>query len=299
MPKSRFPVKHATSDATVTPERRPETVGIRVTTPGTAGRFSGPRRTFRSGWTAVGGAILGIALLLGVWSLLYAAGWFPADLFPSVAAIWRAGRQMWTQGLLGPDILDSLRRALVGFAIGTTAGIVLALVTATTRAGSLILQPVLRLLAPIPTIGLIPLAILWFGIGETSKYTVVALGVFVPVWINSHAGLATTPGDYLQVSRCLGASRSLTLRKVVLPEALPDIVAGMRVGCAMAFVVIVVAEMTGTTSGLGYRISQAQLFSQADRLVFLLAVLGIIGAACDQVIANGARRLISWASEEN
>ncbi|HEY8914185.1 ABC transporter permease [Lacisediminihabitans sp.] len=262
-------------------------------------RFTGSRNLARLAGTFGGGAILGIALLMAVWSVLYAARLFPDNLFPSVPAVWRAGVQMWQEGVLSPDITASIREAAVGFVIGTVLGIALALATATTRAGRFILQPVLRLLAPIPTIGLIPLAILWFGIGDTSKYVVVALGVFVPVWINAHAGLASTPSDYLQVSGCLGSSRWLTLRRVILPEALPDIVAGMRVGCATAFVVIVVAEMTGTTNGLGYRISQAQLFSQADRLIFLLAVLGVVGAICDQLIVNVARPFTAWASEEN
>ncbi len=247
----------------------------------------------------IGGAILGVALLLGVWTLVRAAGMFPGNLFPSVPDIVRAGHEMWDDGLLRADILESLQRALVGFAVGAGAGVAVALVTATTRAGQFAVQPVLRLLAPIPTVGLVPLTILWFGIGATSKYVVVALGVFVPVWINSHAGLATTPSDYLQVSKCLGASRILVLRKVVLPEALPDIVAGLRVGAATAYVLIVVAETTGTTNGLGYRISQAQLFSQADRLIFSLVTLGILGALCDRAIVLAARPAIRWAEEEN
>jgi sulfonate transport system permease protein len=287
----------ASGNGAVVAGGRPAASGKRAARSGA--RLPRPAATLRSGSGKLGGALAGIGLLLGAWSLIYAAGWFPKDLFPSVPAILRAGSQLWQQGLLLPDLLDSLRRALVGFAFGTVAGLTVALVTATTRPGRLIVQPVLRVLAPVPTIGLVPLAILWFGIGETSKEIVVALGVFVPVWINSHAGLATTPVDYLQVSSCLGAGRLLTLRRVVLPEALPDIVAGMRVGAAMSFVVIVVAEMTGTTNGLGYRISQAELFSQADRLIFCLATLGILGAICDQTIAFSARRFTSWASEEN
>jgi len=256
------------------------------------------RNLARLSGTVGGGAILGVALLIALWSAVYATRLFPDNLFPSVPAVWHAGVAMWNEGLLGPDILASVREALVGFVIGTLAGIGLALVTATTRGGRFVVQPVLRLLAPIPTIGLIPLAILWFGIGDTSKYIVVAVGVFVPVWISTHAGLASTPSDYLQVSGCLGSSRWLTLRKVILPEALPDIVAGMRVGCATAFVVIVVAEMTGTTNGLGYRIAQAQLFSQADRLIVLLVILGIIGAIFDQLIASISRPFTAWATEE-
>ncbi|NYI40365.1 NitT/TauT family transport system permease protein/sulfonate transport system permease protein [Demequina lutea] len=281
------------------PVRRADPTVSPPTTTSSSPRSTSSRSVARLAGTFGGGAILGIALLVAVWSFLYATRLFPDNLFPSVPAVWRAGVQMWQQGLLGPDITASIRETAVGFVIGTVLGIALALGTATTRTGRFILQPVLRLLAPIPTIGLIPLAILWFGIGDASKYVVVALGVFVPVWINAHAGLASTPADYLQVSGCLGSSRWLTLRKVILPEALPDIVAGMRVGCATAFVVIVVAEMTGTINGLGYRISQAQLFSQADRLIFLLAVLGVIGAICDQLIVNVARPFVAWAKEEN
>lgn len=245
------------------------------------------------GWTLTG---LGIAAAL--WSLIVATGRFPRQLFPSVPEILAAGHTLWTEGLLADDILASLQRAAVGFALGAGIGIIVAILTATTTAGRNLLQPVLRVFSPIPTIGLVPLAILWFGLGENSKLLVIALGVFVPVWINSHSGLASTPVDYLKAARCLGAGRWQTLSRVVLPETAPDIASGLRVGAAMAFVLIVVAEMTGTTSGIGYRISQAQLFSQADRLIFCLIVLGIIGALCDLLVASVTSPFTRWAQEE-
>ncbi|WP_280275993.1 ABC transporter permease [Nocardia wallacei] len=250
------------------------------------------------GWGAAGGTLAGLVLAGVVWTLVAATGHFPAELFPSVPKIARAGRTLWSDGLLLPDITASLRRALLGFALGSIAGTAAALLTASTWAGRRLLQPVLRLLSPVPTIGLVPLAILWFGLGENSKTLVIALGVFVPVWINSHAGFASTPADFLQAARCLGAGRAQTLARVVVPEALPDVAAGLRVGAAMAFVLIVVAEMTGTTAGIGYRIYQAQLFSQADRLVFCLIVLGVIGAACDLILAASTAPLTRWAREE-
>jgi len=185
-----------------------------------------------------------------------------------------------------------------GFAAGASVGIAVGTFTARTRIGRMVVQPVLRLFAPIPTIALIPLAIMWFGLGEPSKLFMVSVGVFVPVWINTHHGVASTPRDYLRVCRCLGSSRWQTLTRVVLPEALPDIVTGLRVGTATAFILIVVAEMTGTTDGLGYRIAQAQLFSQADRLIFCLVVLGVLGAACDQVVATVSEPFIRWARAE-
>ncbi|KAA0100561.1 ABC transporter permease [Mycolicibacterium sp. P1-5] len=241
---------------------------------------------------------LGLALAVAVWSIVAAAGLFPRALFPTVTEIGHAGWGLWESGDLAADVLHSLQRAIAGFVLGAAIGFALAVLTSVTGTGRRLLQPVLRLFAPIPTIGLVPLAILWFGLGESSKVSVIALGVFVPVWISSHAGLSTTPEDFLKAARCLGANRWLTLYRVVIPEAVPDVVAGLRVGAAMAFVVIVVAEMTGTTNGLGFRIYQAQLFSQADQLIFCLVVLGILGAVTDQLIARLSAPLIAWSVEE-
>ena len=241
---------------------------------------------------------VGLALAVLLWSVIAATGVFPRALFPTVPEIGDAGWGMLVRGDLGPDVGASMLRAAAGFVIGAAVGLLLAVLTAATTAGRLLMQPILRLFAPIPTIGLVPLAILWFGLGEESKAIVVALGVFVPVWINSHAGLSTTPVDFIQAARCLGASRWHTLSRIVIPEAAPDIVAGLRVGAAMAFVLIVVAEMTGTTNGLGYRISQSQLFSQADRLIFCLVVLGILGAVVDQLLVRITAPVTRWAEQE-
>lgn len=245
-------------------------------------------------WTVTG---LGLAAL--VWSLVAAGGQFPDELFPALPEIGRAGYSMWLDGMLADDIVASLRRAATGFVLGALAGIAAAILTANTATGRRLLQPVLRLLSPIPTIGLVPLAILWFGLGEDSKALVIALGVFVPVWINSHTGLSGTPRDYLQAARCLGAGRRQTLLRIVLPEAAPDIVSGLRVGAAMSFVLIVVAEMTGTSEGIGYRIYQSQMFSQADRVIACLIVLGIIGAVCDLAIASLTAPLTTWSEKEH
>jgi sulfonate transport system permease protein len=264
------------------------------------------RRTLRTAtpaWIArvkaLAWTVAGLCLAALVWSLVAASGQFPDELFPALPEIGRAGYSMWLDGLLADDIIASSRRAATGFVIGAITGIAAAVLTANTVTGRRLLQPVLRLLSPIPTIGLVPLAILWFGLGEDSKALVIALGVFVPVWINSHTGLSSTPQDYLQAARCLGAGRRQTLLRIVLPEAAPDIVSGLRVGAAMSFVLIVVAEMTGTTAGIGYRIYQSQMFSQADRVIACLIVLGIIGAVCDSAIAALTQPLTKWSEKEH
>ena len=256
-------------------------------------------RRVGAGLSTVGWTLAGLAIAATLWSLAVATGRFPEQLFPSIPEIYSAGKALWQEGLLTDDIVASLRRAATGFVLGAIIGVTVAVLTATTAVGRNVAQPVLRVFSPIPTIGLVPLAILWFGLGENSKVLVISLGVFVPVWINSHAGLSSTPTDYLKAARCLGAGRLHTLRKVIVPEAAPDIVSGLRVGAAMAFVLIVVAEMTGTTAGIGYRIYQAQLFSQADRLIFCLLVLGVIGALCDVAINKASAPFIRWAKEQH
>ena len=266
------------------------------------GRREAVRRTVPAGvrraLISAAWIVAGLGGVAAVWSTIVAAGVFPRALFPSVPDVVTAGRDLWDEGLLVGDLSSSLQRAAAGFVLGGATGLMIAVATATTTLGRNLLQPVLRVLSPIPTIGLIPLVILWFGLGETSKILVISVGVFVPVWINAHAGIVSTPREYLLAARCLGASRVHTLRRVILPEAVPDIVAGLRVGAAMAFVLIVVAEMTGTTAGLGYRISQAQLFSQADRLIVCLLILGVIGAVCDIVIAAASAPLTRWSIQE-
>ncbi|MBS1862524.1 MAG: ABC transporter permease [Actinobacteria bacterium] len=242
-------------------------------------------------------AAASVAAMIGVWALIVRAGWFSRAVLPSPLEVGEAGWEMAREGTLASDTLASLRRAAIGFAVGSLAAIAVGCLTGRSRLARIMLEPTLRLLSPVPTIALVPLAVLWFGLGEGSKVFLVALGVFFPVWIATHNGIATTPADYLKVGRCLGAGRTATLLRVILPEALPDIVAGLRVGIAISFILIVAAEMSGTTVGLGYRLQEAATFSQPDRLIFCLGMLGLLGALCDRALALGARRFISWSTD--
>jgi NitT/TauT family transport system permease protein/sulfonate transport system permease protein len=242
-------------------------------------------------------AAASVAAMLGIWALIVRAGWFSRAVLPSPWQVGEAGWDMAREGTLASDTLASLRRAAIGFAIGSAAAICVGCLTGRSRVARVMLEPTLRLLSPVPTIALVPLAVLWFGLGEGSKVFLVALGVFFPVWIATHNGISSTPSDYLKVSRCLGAGRLETLARVIVPEALPDIVAGLRVGVAISFILIVAAEMSGTTVGLGYRLQEAATFSQPDRLLFCLGMLGLLGACCDRLLAIGSRRFISWSTE--
>lgn len=260
-----------------------------------AGPSARSRHLLRLGKLVLGAA--SVAAMIGVWALIVRAGWFSRAVLPSPLEVGEAGWEMAKEGTLASDTLASLRRAAIGFAIGSLAAIAVGCLTGRSRVARIMLEPTLRLLSPVPTIALVPLAVLWFGLGEGSKVFLVALGVFFPVWIATHNGIATTPADYLKVGRCLGAGRMEMLFRVILPEALPDIVAGLRVGIAISFILIVAAEMSGTTVGLGYRLQEAATFSQPDRLIFCLGMLGLLGALCDRALALGSRRFVSWSTD--
>jgi NitT/TauT family transport system permease protein/sulfonate transport system permease protein len=205
---------------------------------------------------------------------------------------------MYAEGTLTSDIADSFRRAANGFLLGSIIAVVVGVISGRSRIARGLLEPIIQVIRPIPAIALVPLAILWFGIGEESKLFLTSLGVFFPVWINTHTGVLSTREDYLKVAACLGAPRRQVFTGVVLPSSLPFIFTGLRQGIAMAFILIVASEQAGSASGLGFRLDQARLFSQPDRLFVCLAALGILGALADQALHRVTRRQVRWAKEQ-
>jgi len=157
-----------------------------------------------------------------------------------------------------------------------------------------LLNPFLTLLRPIPAIALVPVAIVWFGIGEGSKYFVVSYTVFLTVWFNTHHGMEYIPDIYLRASRSLGASRVREFLQVVIPAAAPHIVAGLRLGVALAFLSLVAAELSGASSGLGYRLQEARQYIRTDRMFALLIILGALGATVDLAVQWLGRKLVHW-----
>ncbi|MDO3637357.1 ABC transporter permease [Mycolicibacterium arseniciresistens] len=249
------------------------------------------------------GYLLLSALSLGgvvaLWALTVRLEVFSPSLLPSPADVVDAAGDMYRQGTLAEDAAASFRRALSGFLVGSALAIVVGTLTGRSRVARVLLEPAIQVVRPIPAIALVPLAILWFGIGEESKLFLTSLGVFFPVWVNTHAGIASTRQDYLRVAACLGAPRHQVFTSVVLPAALPFILTGLRQGIAMSLILIVASEQAGVTEGLGFRLDQARLFSQPDRLFACLLALGIVGALADQVFHRGTRGLVRWATEQS
>lgn len=247
------------------------------------------------------GILAGLSLVgvVASWALLVRLQIFSPSLLPSPADVVAAARDMYAQGTLVDDALASFRRALSGFLLGSTLAIVAGSLTGRSHIARVLLEPTIQVIRPIPAIALVPLAILWFGIGEESKLFLTTLGVFFPVWVNTHAGISSTRDDYLRVAACLGAPRHQVFTSVVLPAALPFILTGLRQGIAMSLILIVASEQAGVTEGLGFRLDQARLFSQPDRLFACLIALGVVGALADQLFHRGTHRLVRWAREQS
>jgi ABC-type nitrate/sulfonate/bicarbonate transport system permease component len=245
------------------------------------------------------GKILPFLIIVIVWELLARSGIYNARLFPAPTTIVWAFREMVAAGDFVRDLLTSLGRASVGFAVGALLGIGIGVLTGRSRVGRYFLHPLLQSLRSIPSIGLLPLAILFFGLDEMSKYFLVLWGVFFPVWINTHLGVAGVDQRYLWAAKSLGANDWHLMWEVVLPASLPLIIAGMRVGIGLAFLNLVAAEMSGASAGLGYRVSASHLVFRSDKMIVALVTLGLLGAASDGVFRLLAGRLAPWYKHGN
>ena len=229
-----------------------------------------------------------------LWQLVATAGWISQDLFPSPFAVWKAAIELYGDGVLIADIQASVSRAIVGFAVGTSLGILTGLLTARTKLFNTLLNPVLSILRPVPAIAIVPVAIVWFGIGNSSKYFVISYAVYLTVWLATHHGMEHVPETYIRASRSLGASTLREFFQVVIPAAAPHVVSGIRMGAALAFLSLVAAELTGAASGIGYRLQEARQYLRMDRMFVGLIELGMLGALLDLFFVWLSRRIVHW-----
>ena len=239
-------------------------------------------------------SLVSLALFCVAWEGGSRAGLISNRLIPAPSQVAEAAWELLGDGILLRDIYWSSRRALAGMLTGSLLGIVVGLFTGRVLAVRLLLEPVIQVLRPIPGIAWIPFAILWFGVGEIPKLFIISLGVFFPVWLSTHVGVMATRSQYVEAGQSLGLEKHELFYRVVLPAALPSIVTGLRQGLAIAFILVVAAELTGASSGLGNLISQSHLTFRTDRMLVGLALLGVLGALVDFGFSRLARWLVHW-----
>lgn len=243
-----------------------------------------------SRWTGPGG----ILVLVLVWQAVCMTGWVSELYLPAPTSILATGWSMAASGEISVNLQASLQRIAWGFAIGSAAGILIGLATGFSRLAEAVGNPLIYTLYPIPKIALLPLIILWLGIGEVSKVSIIALGVFFPVVINTYSGVKNVEPLLLKVAVSYRASRLNVIRKVVLPAALPVIFAGLKLAAGTSLLLLVAAEMIAAKEGIGAMILHYGDLMLTTKLMVGVLVLSLLGLIFNRALEWLERRLIPW-----
>jgi len=255
------------------------------------------------------GALVPVLLLI-LWEAGSRLGLFSAVLLPSPTAVaikwWAyllplqpqdAGQNMFAWLLSGEmlhDAYSSLYRVIAGFLIGAGLALPFGLLMGASNRIYTLLNPLMQILRPIPPIAYIPLAILWFGLGNPPSFFLIAIGAFFPVLMNTIAGVRHVDGIFLRAARNLGVNQWTMFTRVILPAATPYILAGVRIGIGTAFIVVIVSEMIAVNDGLGFRILEAREFMWSDKIIAGMITIGILGLAIDTAVSHLNNHLLRW-----
>jgi len=232
--------------------------------------------------------------LLVAWEALARAGLVPVLFLPSPLGVLAEGWDMLRSGELLGHLASSLQRLLFGFAIGAGAGIAVGVAVGFFAVAEAVGAPILAATFPIPKIALLPLLVLWLGLGEPSKVAVIALGVFFPMAINTFTGVRAADPLLVRAAVAFGARRASVIRKVILPSALPMIFAGLRLGAGTALLLLVAAEMIAVESGIGFLVAHAGNIMQTTKLMVGLVVLSLLGVLSHWGLGRLERLALPW-----
>lgn len=234
------------------------------------------------------------ALLIVAWQGAAAAGWIATRVLPAPFDVLAAAWKLIGTGELWQDVLVSTGRAAAGFAVGGGIGFALGILNGNSRGAARLLDSSLQMLRNIPHLALIPLVILWFGIDETAKLFLVALGVFFPIYLNTYHGVRTVDPQLIEMARVYGLSRRRVFFEVVLPGALPSILVGLRYGLGITWLTLIVAETISASSGIGYLTMNAREFLQTDVVVLGILIYAALGKLADSGARLLERRWLAW-----
>ena len=239
-------------------------------------------------------SVASILCLLAIWELICQSGVVSSLFLPAPSAIINALLEMIADGEIGVSLAASLYRILAGFFVGSLIGLAVGLVTGTSALMDKIGTSIVNAIYPIPKIALLPLFILWLGIGELSKVTIIALGVFFPVAMNTYSGVKNVDTLLLKVAASFNASWWMTMKSVVLPNALPMIFAGLRLAAGTSLLLLVAAEMIAAQVGIGALILHYGDLMITDKLMAGVIVLSLLGLVFNLILQFVERKAIPW-----
>ncbi len=236
-------------------------------------------------------SLVGFFLL---WEIICRLGLVNPLFLPAPSNVLLTLGKLLKSGELATHVSVSLYRALLGFLLAVVIAVPHGILIAWFRTVEDITNPLVELFRPIPAVALIPVAILWFGIGNASKIVIIAFACYFPIILNTISGVREVDVNLLKVARLFGANRVQTLTKIILPSALPFIMTGLRLGIAVALILLIITEMIGARSGLGFMIIDAEYTFKTERMFAGIFTIGVIGFSLNEIMVRIERKLTKW-----
>lgn len=233
-------------------------------------------------------------VLIIVWQILAELGWISTRVLPAPTSVVKAGYELARSGELSKHLLISTNRALIGFVIGGGIGFGLGLLNGAFRVCETIFDTSIQMLRNIPHLSLIPLVILWFGIGDPGRIFLVAIGVLFPIYINTFYGIRTVDQGLLEMGRVYGLKPWELFTQIIFPSALPSVLVGLRFALGIMWLTLIVAETIAADSGIGYMAMNAREFLQTDIVVFSILMYAWLGKLADSIARFLEVKLLQW-----
>jgi sulfonate transport system permease protein len=269
----------------------PGAAGAAALTPAGPGR----RRRRLSSWPR----LIGPLVILAGWQLVSSSGLISEQKLPPPTSVWHTALTLITTnspayGTLQGAMLVSLQRVAIGLAVGCSIGLVAGLIAGLSRLGEYSVDPPMQMLKALPLFGLIPVFIVWFGIGELPKVLLIALGSSIPIYLNTFAGIRNVDSKLVEAGHSLGLREGEMIRHIILPGALPQILVALRQSLAIGWLALVVAEQIGANGGLGFIINQGTEFLNNSVIFVALLVYCLLGLLTDALVRLLERRALAW-----
>lgn len=235
-----------------------------------------------------------LAILI-IWQALAEADLLSTTAAPAPSVIARTGWHLWQQGILASDLeISLLHRAAIGLALGLSAGIVTGVIGGLLRSGENLFNGVVQIFNTIPILAILPVMIVWFGIGEKPKVLIIAFGAFVPMYLNLFAAIRGVDQRLVEMAQATGAGRWRLVTKVMFPGALPGFLVGLRFSLAYSILGLVAAETVNANSGIGFLITNGQTYLQPNQVWVGLVIYAVLGLLADQLVRLLQRVLLRW-----
>ncbi|HTR10629.1 MAG TPA: ABC transporter permease subunit [Paraburkholderia sp.] len=234
------------------------------------------------------------ALIVVLWELAARAGWITAQVLPAPSSVASTAWSLAVSGDLFVHLSVSLLRAVAGFLIGGTAGLALGVLVGFSRLAQALIDRSIQMVRAIPFLAMLPLVIVWFGVGEVAKVFLVALAVLFPIYINTMLGIRQIDPKLMELAKVIGMKWPAVVRRIILPGAMPAILTGVRYALAHAWLALVIAETLATTKGIGFLAMDAREFLQTNVILLTMIIYAIIGVTADALVRSLETRFLSW-----